>query len=66
MPPGRNCYKTIKKTSENCIPCRGIYVHVEKDDVFKPVEKMEEFITILDTYKEYKLGYKAHIDTGNN
>ena len=56
MPPGLDCYKSVKKSTENCIPCNGIYFHVEREDYEKPIEDLEKFKTILDKYKEYKSG----------
>ena len=43
MPPGLDCYKSVEKHSDKCIPCKGISVHVERDEDFKPVDKLKEF-----------------------
>ena len=48
------CYKTVKKGSKKCIPCKGFYFQVERDEDFKPVEELKEFETTLVKYKEYK------------
>ena len=57
MPPGLECYKSVEKRSDKCIPCKGIFLHVERDDDFKPVEELKEFKPTLERYKEYKSGF---------
>ena len=47
MPPGLECYKSVKKGSESCVPCEGIYFHVNRDEDFKPVEQLEEYKTMV-------------------
>ena len=57
MPPGLECYKSVKKGSESCVPCEGIYFHVNRDEDFKPVEQLEVYKTTIQNYKEYKSGF---------
>ena len=57
MPPGLECFKGVRETSEKCIPCTGIYFHVERDEDFRSAEESEEYKAILEKYKEYKLGF---------
>ena len=56
------CYKKIKEETEKClIPCKGVFAGVYKDEFNIQVEKMEDFGSILDNYKEYKTGYSKDI-----
>ena len=57
MPPGLECYKSIKSGLENCIPCEGIYFNVGKDEDIQPVEQLKEYTNIVKKYKEYKSGF---------
>jgi hypothetical protein len=58
MPPGLECYKSVKKSSDKCIiPCTGIYADVYRDEDFKPVEEIDKFRTTLENYENYKSGF---------
>jgi hypothetical protein len=58
MPPGLECYTSVKTYSEKCIiPCKGTYADVYKKEDFKKVEEIEKLRTTLDDYKEYKSGF---------
>jgi hypothetical protein len=58
MPPGLECYKSVKKSSEKCtIPCKGIYADVSRGEDFEPVEEIEEFGPTLASYTNYKSGF---------
>ena len=57
MPQGLECYKSVKNDLEICIPCAGIYFHVDRDEDLKPVEQLEEFRNMVNNYKEYKSGF---------
>jgi hypothetical protein len=66
MPPGLECYKSVKKSSEKCIiPCKGIYADVSRGEDSEQVEEIEEFRTTLDSYKSYKSGFINRTE-GNN
>jgi hypothetical protein len=55
MPQGLECYRSVTQSSDNCIPCKGIYFRVEKH--LMSVEVSKEFKTALENYKEYKSGF---------
>ena len=58
MPPGLECYKSVKKYSEKClIPCKGTYADVYKKEDFKQVEEIEKLRATLNNYKKYKSGF---------
>ena len=58
MPPGLECYKSVKRSSEKCIiPCKGIYADVTKVEDFEKVEEIEKFRPTLKSYKNYKSGF---------
>ena len=57
MPPGLECYKSIKNDLESCIPCEGIYFHVKRDEDFKPVEQLEKYKNMIQDYIQYKSGF---------
>ena len=58
MPPGLECYKSVKKSSEKCIiPCKGIYADVNRVEDFEKVEEIEKFGPTLESYKNYKSGF---------
>ena len=55
MHPGLECYKSIKKNSDEClIPCTGIYADVLKNEDVKLVDEMKQFKTAMVFYKKYK------------
>ena len=58
MPPGLECYKSVKKTSDKClIPCKGVFADVEKGEDYKQVEAIEKFRATLHNYEDYKSGF---------
>ena len=58
MPPGLECYKSVKKSSEKCrIPCKGIYADVVRKEGFKQTEDVRKIKAALGNYKEYKAGF---------
>ena len=58
MPPGLECYKSVKKTSDKClIPCKGVFADVEKREDYKQVEAIEKFRYTLHDYRDYKSGF---------
>ena len=58
MPPGLECYKSVKTSSEKCnIPCKGIYADVYREYDFEYVDDIKKFRTSLTNYKEYKSGF---------
>ena len=58
MPPGLECYNSVKLRSDECIiPCKGMYADVEREEGFEATEKIEKFQPVLGQYKQYKAGF---------
>ena len=65
MPPGLECYGTVKPSAAECLrPCKGVYAEVEREGGGEEVERMDNFKPVLDRYKEYKSGFRN--DTKGN